>query len=152
MICPNCQKSGVQKTRMATYRRGSESVEVETQCWECPTCPDTFGAPHLQWHDRLQLMENDMEARFAWMRKFDKQMPPSEGWKPAPPPAPNCATNQKLHCFHNTNPFHDAEMVENGYHECLRCCFCGWTFCRSTTNAKIPEGHGPFIMDTKTDG
>jgi hypothetical protein len=152
MNCLYCKSPAAEQVRPCTYRRGSREVEVAARYWECSMCPDSDGDYPAQWCTPDQMKANDDAAKAIWKTKYAEEMPlsPAQQERERPkPPAPYCAPGHDRHCFHRTNLFHHVRSVQNGYHDCNKCCWCGWKWCRSTTHAKQPEGHGPFIMDAQ---
>lgn len=90
-------------------------------------------------------MENPKSDLAEEARRWEEGKIPTEGWVHAPEKivAPKCAEGRARHCIHPTTRLHKLEVQESSHHECLICCWCGWTVCRSAT---FPAGtHGPFL-------
>jgi hypothetical protein len=60
------------------------------------------------------------------------------------PLSDGCAPGRERHCPHVSRPHHTVEFKPLTTHECLKCCWCGWLFCRTLINTVQGE-HGQHI-------
>ena len=78
MNCPFCGEAAKTVVRSATYRRGSRSVQIPTECYSCPgSCGSPSGEKIYLFYDPRQLRLNDKMAAEAWAAQYGEPMPKS---------------------------------------------------------------------------
>ena len=88
VLCPACNEPADLVSRPASYRRGSDVLNVDVLRWQCTSgCAVPGSGEPYRFADPQLMRLNDSNARKRWRQQFGEEMPPAgrPGRKPSEP-------------------------------------------------------------------